>query len=143
MMGLLDVIVVIITLFLFVVVAYRFYQNTKQMRSSGKPVARDSAEDFMHDFVDQPELWVKMAKGEKPVSAEEDASMSLMVGTAFDGFNAQCTLYEKGELEDHDLEILRESILRIASMPGVAKYLEALKPQMSTCLRSIVDGAAQ
>ncbi len=134
-----DLIIVGITLVLFVVLGYKIWQNKKLMLGTTKPKKVETTEDFMHDFVDQPELWVKLAKGIPPMSPEEDASMSLMVGAAFQGFNAQCSQYELGELDDSEVQALRESVVRIYSMPGVKKYWDDIQPDMSSCMLRFID----
>ena len=126
-----------ITIILFIFLGYKIYQNTKLMRNSGSPSVKQKSEDMMHGFLDQTSLWAKLAKGELPSSPEEDVSMAMLVAAAVREFEAQCSEYEKGQMEEHDWEMLQESILNISSMLGVKKYWLELKPDMSDLLRSI------
>lgn len=138
-MSYVDIIIVAITLILFVILGFKIWQNKNLMRGTAKPKKIETTEDFMHGFVDQPELWVKLAKGISPISPEEDASMSLMVGAAFQAFNEQCHNYEKGELDDSEAQALKESVFRIYSMPGVKKYWGDIMPDMSPCMLQFIN----
>jgi len=134
-----DNIAAAITIVLFIFLGYKIYQNKKMMRPAEEKSSKDKAEEIMHGFVDQPMLWVKLAKGEAAASPDEDVRMSLMVNAAFQEFEAQCARHESAALEAKELEALSESVSRICGMPGVHKYLNDIKPQLSQRLQSIID----
>ncbi len=134
-----DILIAVFALILFIILAYKIYKNTKLMRGTEEKSGSKKAEDFMHDFVDSPELWVKLAKGIEASSPDEDVRMSLMVNAAFQGFEAQCSQADTGILEEVDLLALDEAVHRICAMPGVQKYLADLKPGFSPRLQAIIE----
>ncbi|NQV49259.1 MAG: hypothetical protein HQ507_02090 [Candidatus Marinimicrobia bacterium] len=134
-----NLIIALVSIILFVILGYKIWQNTKLMRSSGVSSLKEKSENMMHDFLDQPKLWAKLAKGEQPDSPEENANMFLLVSAAVREFENQCSEYEKGLLEDHEWETLQESIASFTSMPGVKKYWLELKADMSVLLQSVVE----
>ena len=134
-----DLLAPFVTIVLFIILAYKIYKNTKMMRGTAEKSTEEKAEDFMHGFVDQPELWVKLAKGLKPESAEEDARMSLLVTATYRGYDAQCAQLDAGKMDAGQEEALHEAVHRICAMPGVGRYLPELKPQLSACLQKIIN----
>ncbi len=138
-----DIFAGIITIVLFIILAYKIYKNSKMMRGTDKESGSGNPENFMHDFVDQPLLWVKLAKGIDASTPDEEVQMSLMVNAAFQEFEAQCTQADAGELEENGIIALEEGIHRICAMPGVEKYLDGLKSDFSPRLLAIVDQKAE
>jgi len=137
-MGMTDLLIAAIAIVLFIVLGRKLFNNAKQMRGTDKK-ASHNPEDFMHEFIDQPELWIKLAKGIPASSPDEDVRLTLMVNTTFQEFENQCELAEAGELEDSEIQALEESVHRICAMPGVEKYLSDLKPDLSPRLKTIID----
>lgn len=109
------------------------------MRGTKEKSSSDKAEDFMQGFMDQPLLWAKLAKGIEASSPDEEVRMTLMVTAAFQGFESQCDEADAGDLEEGEILALEEAVHRICAMPGVAKYLEDLKPDFSQRLLAIID----
>jgi len=138
-MSTLDIFAAGITIVLFIVMGFKIYKNTKQMRGTEKKSRSNSPEALMHDFIDQPELWIKLAKGISATSPEEEVRLTLMVNAAFQGFESQCEQAEDGTLDDTGILALEEAVHRICAMPGVEKYLVNLKPDLSQRLQTIID----
>ncbi|NQV30959.1 MAG: hypothetical protein HQ508_08730 [Candidatus Marinimicrobia bacterium] len=134
-----NIIITIISIILFVILGYKIWQNTKLMRTSGGSSLKEKSEDLMHEFLGQPLLWAKLAKGIQPDSPEENANMFMLVSAAIREYETQCSEYEKGLLEAHEWERVQESIASFTSMPGVKKYWLELKPEMSELLKSVVE----
>ncbi len=109
------------------------------MRGTAKKSGKSKADDLMHDFMDQPVLWAKLAKGIAASGPDEELSMTLMVNAAFRGFESQCEAADAGNLDENGILALEEGVHRICAMPGVAKYLEDLKPDFSQRLLTIID----
>ncbi|MBT4362058.1 MAG: hypothetical protein HOD11_13945 [Candidatus Marinimicrobia bacterium] len=138
-MSLIDLLAAAFTIVLFIILAYKIYNNTKQMRGTAKKSGSGKADDMMHDFMDQPVLWAKLSKGLEASGPDEELSMTLMVNAAFQGFQAQCEEADGGTLDENEILALEEGVHRICAMPGVAKYLEDLKPDFSQRLLAIID----
>jgi hypothetical protein len=134
-----DIFLAAITIVLFIILAFKIYNNTKLMRGTANKSRSGKAEDLMHDFMDQPLLWAKLAKGIEASSPDEEMRISLMVNAAFQGFETQCEEAEAGDLDENEILALEEGVHRICGMPGVAKYLKDLKPDFSPRLISIID----
>lgn len=138
-MGATDILAAAVTVVLFIVLAYKIYNNTKLMRGTLKKSGSGKADDMMQDFMDQPVLWAKLAKGIEASGPEEELSMTLMVNAAIQGFEAQCKEADAGTLDAKGILALEEAVHRICAMPGITKYLDDLKPDFSQRLLSIVD----
>ncbi len=134
-----DIFAAAITIVLFIVLAYKIYNNTKLMRGTSKKSGSGKTDDMMHDFMDQPLLWAKLAKGIDASGPDEEVRISLMVNAAFQGFEAQCKEADAGSLDENDILALEEGVHRICAMPGVAKYLDDLKPDFSQRLLAIIE----
>jgi hypothetical protein len=65
--------------------------------------------------------------------------MSLLVRAMLRGFEAQAYQYQAGLLEKDEWQALRAAIIGMCALPGVARYWEQLRPQMSQRLQSIVE----
>lgn len=137
-MGVMDILIAAVAVILFIILGNKIYQNTRQMRGTDQK-SKSSPEDFMHEFIDQPELWIKLAKGIPASSPEEDVQLTLMVNTTFQEFEGQCEKADAGTLEESEIQALEESVHRICAMPGIAKYLDDLKPDLSPRLKTIID----
>ena len=137
-----DIFIAVFIVVLFMIIAYKIYNNTKLMRGTKEKSGSEKAEDFMHDFVDSPELWVKLAKGIDASTPDEEVRLSLMVHAAFQEFETQCEQADAGILEGVEVLALEEAVHRICAMPGVAKYLDDLKPDFSTRLLAIINQKA-
>ena len=138
-MSVIDIFAAAITIVLFIILAYKIYNNTKLMRGTAKKSGSGKADDIMHDFMDQPVLWAKLSKGMAASGADEELSMTLMVNAAFQGFEAQCQEADAVTLDENGILALEEGVHRICAMPGVAKYLDDLKPDFSQRLLTIID----
>lgn len=138
-MSLTDLFAGAVTVLLFIILAYKIYNNTKLMRGTSKKSGSGKADDLMHDFMDQPVLWAKLTKGIAASGPEEEVRMTLLVNAAFQGFEAQCEQADEGTLGEVDILALEEGVHRICAMPGVAKYLDDLKPDFSQRLLTIID----
>lgn len=138
-MGTIDIIAAGITIVLFIVMGFKIYKNAREMRGIEDKSRSNNPEDFMHEFIDQPELWIKLAKGIPASSPDEDVRLTLMVNAAFQEFETQCEQAEAGELEEGEIQALEEAVHRICAMPGVAKYLSDLKSELSPRLQMIID----
>ncbi|NQV40778.1 MAG: hypothetical protein HQ506_00355 [Candidatus Marinimicrobia bacterium] len=136
-----DIFAAAITIVLFIILAYKIYNNTKLMRGTAKNSGSGKADDLMHGFMDQPVLWAKLAKGIEASGPEEELSMTLMVNAAFQGFEAQCEAADAGALDEKGILALEEGVHRICAMPGIGKYLDDLKPDFSQRLLTIIDQA--
>lgn len=134
-----DIFAAILAIILFIILGVKIYKNSKQMRGIEDKSSSHNPEDFMHDFVDQPELWIKLAKGIPASTPEEDVSLTLMVNSAFEGFEAQCQQADAGTLDETGVQALEEAVHRICAMPGVQKYLDDLKPDLSPRLQAIIE----
>jgi len=130
---------IIVVIVLFIVLAYKIYKNTRMMRGTDEKSTHDTAEDYMHDFVDQPILWAKLAKGIEASSPDEEVSITLMLNAVFQGFESQCAEAEAGKLDDGEIQALEEAVHRICAMPGVQKHLADMKADLSPRLQSIID----
>ncbi len=138
-MSSLDIFAAAITIVLFIILAFKIYNNTKQMRGTKEKSGSGKADDMMHDFMDQPVLWAKLSKGLEASGPDEELSMTLMVNAAFQGFEAQCEQADAGALDESEILALEEAVHRIVAMPGVEKYMADLKPDFSQRLLSIID----
>ncbi len=134
-----DILIIAVTIVLFVIMALKIYKNTKMMRGTEEKSGSDKSENYMHEFVDQPLLWVKLAKGIEANSPDEEVSMTLMVNAAFQEFETQCEQADTGELNENGILALEEAVHRICAMPGVTKYMEELIPDFSPRLKAIID----
>jgi hypothetical protein len=119
--------------------ATQIRQNTKMMRSSAKQELTISTQNLIYKAIDNSDIWVKLTKGEQASSPEEDARMSLLVRAMLRGFEAQAYQYQAGLLEKDEWQALRAAIIGMCALPGVARYWEQLRPQMSQRLQSIVE----
>lgn len=137
-MNVMDLVIAAIAVLMFIILGSKIYKNTRQMRGTDKK-SRSNPEDFMHEFIDQPELWIKLAKGIPASTPEEDVQLTLMVNTTFQEFESQCEKADAGDLEENQILALEESVHRICAMPGVTKYLDDLKPYLSPRLQMIID----
>jgi len=138
-MDIVNIFVAVVSIGLFIILAYKIYNNTKQMRGTEKKSSTDKVEDFMHGFIDQPALWAKLAKGIAASTPDEEVRMSLMVNAAFQGFESQCEQAVAGTLDENEILALEEGVHRICAMPGVKKYMADLKAEFSPRLQLIID----
>lgn len=121
-------------------VAAQIRQNTKMMRSTAKQSLTEATQNFLYTAIDRSEEWVKLISGEEPATPEENARMALIVRAMLRGFESQCYQYESGLLAEEEWRALRATIQAGCSLPGVRKYWQELKPQMSARLVKVVDG---
>ncbi len=120
-------------------VAAQIRQNTKMMKTTAKQNLTEATQSIIYAAIDRSEEWVKLTSGVEPSSPEEDARMSLLVRAMLRGFESQCYQYESGLLEDDEWQALRQAIRDLCALPGVNRYWQQLKPQMSKRLRAVVE----